>query len=295
MAIPKMEEPKEREGILGFFFRNPTAILPVIVCFGFLWIVFFGLFTSAIPAGHIGIQDTFGSVSDQTLYPGFYLKEPWKAIVPMSIQTQKYSVTATSASSDLQDVSTEVTVNFHLNGANIKDIYKNIGLNFSDIIIVPAVQESVKASTALFNASALITERPVVKEKIEKVLIERLGAYNVVVENVSITDFKFSPEFTASIESKMVSQQSALKAENDLARIKIEKEQAITQAEAIAASTKIKADADAYALKVVNEELKQSQSLLQYKSIEKWNGVLPLYSGEATPFIDITKTSDSNK
>jgi regulator of protease activity HflC (stomatin/prohibitin superfamily) len=278
-----------KRGILNIFVENPVLIIPAIIIIIVLGILSIGFFTSAVPAGHIGIQDTFGAVSDQTLQAGFYVKAPWTAIVPMTIQTQKYAVSATAASSDLQDVSTEVTVNFHLNGLTIKDIYKNIGSHYSDIVIVPAVQESVKASTALFNASELITERPIVKEKIEKVLTERLAIYNIVVESVSITNFTFSPEFTQSIETKMVAQQSAFKAENDLVRIKIEKEQAITQAEAIAAATKIKADADAYALRVVNEELKQSQSLLQYKSIEKWNGVLPLYSGQATPFIDITK------
>lgn len=284
-----------KRGILNIFVENPVLIIPAIIIIIVLGILSIGFFTSAVPAGHIGIQDTFGAVSDQTLQAGFYVKAPWTAIVPMTIQTQKYAVSATAASSDLQDVSTEVTVNFHLNGLTIKDIYKNIGSHYSDIVIVPAVQESVKASTALFNASELITERPIVKEKIEKVLTERLAIYNIVVESVSITNFTFSPEFTQSIETKMVAQQSAFKAENDLVRIKIEKEQAITQAEAIAAATKIKADADAYALRVVNEELKQSQSLLQYKSIEKWNGIMPLYTGGATPFINITKRSDTNE
>ena len=90
-----------------------------------------------------------------------------------------------------------------------------------------------------------------------------------------------------------------MQAERDLDRIKIEKLQAITQAEAIAESTKIQADAiaykkrveaeaEAYSLQVIREELSKSNQLIQYKGIEQWDGVLPKFSTGVLPFVDIT-------
>ena len=112
--------------------------------------------------------------------------------------------------------------------------------------------------------------------------------YNLVVEQVSLTDFKFSEEFSKSIEAKVKAEQDAIKAENDLKRIKIEKEQTITQAEAANQARKLEAEADAYALKLVREELEKSQELIDYRAVEKWDGVLPKFSGgNATPFINI--------
>ena len=78
-------------------------ILIVILIIGSLF--FFAVF----PAGHIGIQDTFGRVSDNQLDPGFHLKSPLTAVINMGVRTQKYVVTGSAASKDLQDVTTEVS------------------------------------------------------------------------------------------------------------------------------------------------------------------------------------------
>jgi len=271
-------------------------ILTVIASAGFLFC------TAAVPAGHVGIVNTFGQVADYSLQPGFQFKAPWTGIINMSVQTEKYSATATAASSDLQDVKTEVTLNYRLNSNSAVSIYKNVGMNFADKIIVPAVLESVKASTAKFSATELIQKRPMVKDEIEKVLGERLLQYGIVTESVSITEFQFSTKFTEAIESKVTMQQEAEKAQNELAKIKIEKEQAITRSEAQAQAVKNAADAEAYAvlakaeaeakaIQLKGEQLKQNAQLVQYVAVEKWNGQLPtqMLGTSPMPFIDISK------
>lgn len=258
----------------------------VIILFFLFGLV--GAFWSSVPAGNIGIQDTFGNVSDQTLSPGFYFKSPFTAIIPVTIQTKKYSVSASAASLDLQDVATEITVNYHAIPTRIREIYINYSLDYEDRIIVPLVQETVKASTAQFTASELITQRPSVKEKVESQLKEKLQVYGVQVESVSLTDFKFSASFTEAIEAKVTAEQSALGAKNKLEQIKIEAEQTVTQAKAQADSTKLQADAQAYSLQVIREQLEKNNTLIQYQAIQQWNGVLPVYSGSGVvPFIDV--------
>lgn len=234
-------------------------------------IAVFGTFR-IIPAGHRGVVLTWGSPTE-VWGEGLHAKWPIaQDVVKMSVQTQKYEANAAAASKDLQDVSTVVALNYRLNPASVGEIYRSIGINYADRVISPAVQEGVKASTALFTAEELITKRATVKEKIDDILSTRLVPYGVIVETTSITDFTFSEEFTKAIEAKVTAQQEALKAENDLRRIEVEAEQKIASARA-----------EAESLKLINEQLRQSQGALQIRWIEKWTGVLPtvLFTGNS--------------
>jgi regulator of protease activity HflC (stomatin/prohibitin superfamily) len=246
-----------------------------------------------IGAGNRGVLTQFGKpigVFDS----GLNFKAPViQGVIVMSIQTLKYEAHASAASKDLQDVSTAVALNYHLDGSKVMELYTNVGTN--DIIeatlIQPAVQESVKATTAEFNAEELITERPLVKGRIDDVLRLRLGERGIFVETISITDFKFSPDFTAAIEAKQVAQQNALKAENDLNRIKVEAQQVVAKAQGDANGTLTKAYAEALAIKVQGDALKENQQVVTLRQIEKWNGILPnVMTGGNSPFIfDLSK------
>jgi regulator of protease activity HflC (stomatin/prohibitin superfamily) len=272
-------------------------IIGLLILFGI--IALFNCFY-IIDAGERGVLLTFGEATMQPMEPGLHFKTPFvQKVVRMSVRTEKYEADAGAASKDMQIVSTKIAVNYRVNSAVVPEIYQELGLGYSEKIIQPAVQEVVKSSTAQFTADELITKRELVKENIENTLKERLATMNIIVEAISITNFDFSPEFNAVIEQKVTAQQSALKAENDLVRIKVEKEQTITRAQAEAESTKAKADAEAYkivaeadanayALKVINEQLARSDKLINYKAIEKWNGQVPTYSGNGLiPFMNV--------
>ncbi len=253
----------------------------------------FGLIANSVvivSAGERGVLLTFGRVEDTVFGEGLHFKIPLvQSVVIFNVKTHKYEALATAASKDLQDVNTQVALNFRVSADSVNRIYQTIGSDYADIIIAPAIQESVKASTAGFNAEELITERATVKQKIEDSLRQRLSERNIIVEAVSITDFKFSPEFARAIEQKQVAQQLALKAERDLERIKIEADQLRTQAqgEADAKITRAKAEAEALKLQrdVINEQL------LKLRAIEKWDGVLPKVTGSTVPFIDVSTIS----
>jgi regulator of protease activity HflC (stomatin/prohibitin superfamily) len=196
----------------------------------------------------------------------------------MEVRTQKYQAEADSASSDLQKVQTTVALNFHLDPTKVGDLYKNIGKDFEERIVVPSIQEGVKASTAKFTAEELITKREEVKDKIEEHLKNRLETYNIILETISITDFQFTEVFDTAIEAKVKAEQDALASKNKLEQIKYEAQQQIESAKGQAES-----------IRIINEELERSQKYLTLKTIEKWNGILPYVVGSSTPFIDISQ------
>lgn len=252
-------------------------------------IALFSIFYT-IGAGERGIILTWGSPSMDAKGPGLHVKIPFaQTVVKMVVQTQKYDADASAASKDLQIVHAKVAVNYHILPETVPTLYKDIGVGYQDKIINPAVQEVVKASTAQFTAEELITKRAELKTKIDEMLHARLLERGIVMETTNLVNFDFSEEFNKAIEAKVTAQQVALKAENDLTRIKVEKEQTITQAEAAAQSVKLRADAEAYSLQVIREQLEKNNALIQYKSIEKWDGILPVYmmGNSPTPFIQI--------
>jgi regulator of protease activity HflC (stomatin/prohibitin superfamily) len=237
-----------------------------------------------VTAGHRGVVLSFGGVTGRILGEGFYVIIPLtQSVEVMSVRVEAYEAVAASASRDLQEVSTKITLNYWVDPEQVGRVFQTLGHFYEDRIIKPAIQEAVKASTAQFDAEKLITERPLVKGKIELMLTERLKVHGIRVDAVSLTDFSFSPDFTKAIEAKVTASQLALKAQRDLERIKTEAQQKIESAKA-----------EAEALRLQKEQV--TPALLQLRRIEnerialeKWDGHLPtvVTGNSAVPIMDI--------
>lgn len=229
----------------------------------------------SVEYGHVGLYKTFGKLNDNTLSPGIHFKVPFiQTVIQVNTQVTKAETDTSASSKDLQPVSTHVAVNYSVNKASAFNLMNNIGGNFDNVIINPAIQEIVKEVTAKYPAEDLITRRDVVSSEISEHLTARLAKYDLIVNDINIVNFKFSEAFNQSIEAKQVAQQQALKAENDLRRIEIEAKQKIAQAQAEAESLRLKKQ------EVTPELVQLKQIEVQEKALEKWNGVLPSVTGE---------------
>jgi regulator of protease activity HflC (stomatin/prohibitin superfamily) len=236
-----------------------------------------------IGAGERGIVLNFGAVQDNVLGEGLHFRVPvMQRVAVMDVKVQKSLTNAAASSSDLQEVSSEVAVNYHIIPDKANVVYQTIGISFKERIIDPAVQEMVKAVTARYTAEELITKRPAVSEEMRATLSERLRAYNIHVDAFSIVGFSFSKIFMEAIESKQTAEQLALKAKRDLDRIKIEAEQKITAAQAEAESLRLQRAN----ISIDLIELRKVEANL--RAIDKWNGILPQVTGSGpVPFIGI--------
>jgi len=244
-----------------------------------------------VDAGHRGVLLHWSAV-DVTIPPldeGLHFVVPFQdQVVNMEVRTLKFVKATSSASKDLQTVSTEVTVNYHPSPGSVNTLYKQVGLDYENRIITPAVEEVVKQVTANYNAEELITKRPLVKSDIETEIGIRLNEFNIVTEVISITDFQFSALFSSAIESKVEAEQKAQKAENDLVRIQVEAQQREALAMGVAAANIAEAEGEAEAIRVINAALSQNPHYLEWLKTQAWDGKLPLVVGEGgTPFIQI--------
>lgn len=236
-----------------------------------------------INAGHRGVVLTWGAVSGKVLGEGIHFVTPIaQSVKEIEVRTVKMDAEASAYSKDLQTVTTKVALNYHVLPDSVNTLYQTIGMDYETRVVVPAVQESVKAVTAKFTAQQLIEERATVKDEIKLGLAERLTRNNLNLDEFSIIDFSFSDSYEQAVEAKQVSQQQALKAENDLTRIKVEADQRVAQARAEAEAIKIQAQA-------INSQ--GGADYVQMKAIEKWDGHLPsqMIPGGTVPFINLNK------
>lgn len=261
--------------------NEPKWLLVVIGVLVFI-VLFFRPWVQ-IGAGERGVLLNFGAVQKMVLDEGLHFRIPvMQQVIPIDVKVQKAITAAAASSADLQEVSSEVALNYHIIPDQSNTVYQIIGKDFKDRIIDPAIQEVVKAVTALYTAEELITKRPLVSEAMRETLSERLLKYHIAVDAFSIVGFSFSKIFMEAIESKQTAEQLALKAKRDLERVKIEAEQKITIASAEAEALKKQRD-------IISKDLIELRKVeANLKAIEKWNGIMPQVTGNGSvPFIGV--------
>jgi regulator of protease activity HflC (stomatin/prohibitin superfamily) len=249
----------------GFFFAQRTlGIIGGAVLF--VGGILFSSFT-VISAGHTGVVVTLGEVNPVTLTEGLHFVNPISQIKDVNVQLQKTQLTGASASTkDLQQVHTDIVVQYRLNAEHVPRIYKEFGLNVDEKVLGPAINEAFKTVTAHYTSEELITKRGVVSDEIQTSLKGKVSPFNIDVSGISLVNFGFSPEYQKAIEQKVIATQQTAKAEQDLARIKVEAASRIAQAEG---------EAKAIAIQASAIQSNGGQNYVQLQWIEKWNGQLP--------------------
>ena len=241
-----------------------------------------------VPAGCTGVVTTFGEVSDTSLTEGLHFVVPFaQKVEVISNKIQIYEATADAVSKDLQAVSTKIAVNYRIRSEASARIFRDIGVDYKDVILMPTVQEGMKSVCAKYNAEQLISQRASVAEEIKTELEGKVNEYGIEIEKFNIVNFDFSKEFNEAIEAKQVAEQNLIKTRTEqnqaIVVAEAEAKKKVIAAEADAKAIKARADAQAAANKTISESL--NPSLIQYQTIERWNGVLPKVAGSANPLI----------
>ena len=215
-----------------------------------------------IRSGEVGLRVRFGKIIDSNLSEGFNLKIPYiEKIVKVNIKVQKVELDTMAASKDLQDIDTVIAVNYHVEGVSASNLYRTVGNDYENVVLQPAIQESVKSVISKYTAEEVVTSRTEVSDNSLKELQAKVLKYGITIESFNIINLTFSDEYAKAIEEKQV-------AEQKLSTAKLEAEAKIVSAEAT---------------KKANDLMKQSltDELIAKQFIEKWDGKLPsTYAGE---------------
>lgn len=263
--------------LIGLFFGIGLAVTIAYmfdkVFVGIVSGVTFFLFTivasafTIISAGHTGVQVTFGEVNMTPLSEGVHFVNPLSSVKDVDVRLQKAKLDGASAGTkDLQQVHTDIVVQYRLSAAKVPHIYKEFGLNVDDKVLGPGINEAFKSVTGHYTSEELITKRDEVSLAITEHLRNKMAPFNIDVSGVSLVNFGFSAEYQKAIESKVIATQNKLKAEQDLERIKVEAASRVAQAEGEAKAISIQATAI---------QSNGGQNYVQLQWIEKWDGKLP--------------------
>ena len=257
-----------------FFINSRTGNIKVpnvVVACLILFLVFFTLISSftTIRSGEVGLRVRFGKIIDSNLDEGLNFKLPYiENIVKVNIKVQKVEIATESSSKDLQTITTQLAINYKVNKESAVSLYKTVGNNYEQTILIPAIQESIKSVMSRYTAEQTITMRNEVSDNSLKEIQAKVEKYGITIEDFNILDLNFSEAYSQAIEEKQVAEQKVLTAQQELEKAKVEAEKKLVEARAT---------------KEANDLLKQSltQDVLLKQFIEKWDGKLPTtYAGE---------------
>ena len=237
-------------------------------------IVLFFLFCfRTVGAGEVGIITRFGEVN-RVATSGIALKLPYpiESIRKMETRVQKEELDSAAATEDLQDVNATLALNYALTNETALRVFKELGPEYKERVVTPAVQESFKASTAQYTAQELITKRAEAKGKAYDAIKSRLDKYGIRVVDLNIVNLSYSAEFNKAIEAVQVANQNVARARQELETTKVEAEKQITAAQGAAEAQRL-------------QQSTITPQLLQLKAIEKWDGKMPTtQAGDGTIF-----------
>lgn len=237
---------------------------------------------SIVRPGYRGVITTFGSPKEEIYSEGLHFVTPISQTMHLvNVSIQKAEEKGQAASKDLQTVDATTLLNYHIDPKAAVSVFVNLQNDPKDLLILPAMQEAVKAVTAQYTAEELISKRVEVRNAIIYALTEKLGRHGILIDEFSILSFDFSESFNEAIEAKTTAEQLKLKAEMDLQTIKVEAQQKVV-------SAKAEADSLASQREQITPDLLELRKIENQKAaIEKWNGQMPSYTGNAMPFIDL--------
>jgi regulator of protease activity HflC (stomatin/prohibitin superfamily) len=227
-------------------------------------------FFAIVNAGERGVLMQFVKVQKQVLGEGINLIVPIIYTVQnLSVRIQKQEISAEASSKDLQDVFTDVALNWHIIAEEANAIFQQIGDEAQVVyrIINPAVEEVIEAVMAKYTAEEIITKRGEVKGGVDDFLTKRRANYHIAVDDISLVHVHFSSGFSDAVEAKQIAEQEAKRGE--FLALK-----AVKEAEAKVNLAKGEAEVQ----RLLRDNL--TAEILSRQAIEKWNRKLPLIVGD---------------
>lgn len=257
--------------------QKNIALVTVIV--GLILFLLFLNPIAMVGVGERGVKVTLGQVSPTSYTEGIHLITPFIShIKTMDVKTQKDTKQTPVYTKDIQQAVISYVINYNLQPENVHKMYREVGTDYQDKILLPVVEGTLKDVIGKWNAQDLVANR----EKATREILSKLQSH-LSKNYIDVTDFQmvaidYSDVFERAIEAKVTAEQDALKAKNKTVQIQEEAKQKIITAEAEAKSMAIRANA-----------LTQNKALVEYEAVQKWNGVLPQYMmGNSIPFINLS-------
>ena len=241
----------------------------------FIWFVASIFFTfHTVEAGHVGLVRAFGAYTG-VKEAGAVFTMPWESIEEARIRNASNELrmdgqagAGSAASKESQEVFVVATINYSLEKGCVQDLYTDYGASYYETIIEPRAKQIFKAETVKYEAVDILPNREKIRRETQGELSTQLEDFCVRGLDFLLTNVGFGNAFTAAIEEKQVATQQAAAEENRVQIAKQQAEQKIETARGEAQSTRIQAQADAYAYRIRRRNL--TPQLVEWERIQRW-------------------------
>jgi regulator of protease activity HflC (stomatin/prohibitin superfamily) len=197
-------------------------------------------FIRIVPAGTVGVVDLFGKVNDRERTPGLNFVNPFAKLMIMNVKTEEIKELMIVPSKEGLSINLEVSILHRLSGDMASDIYKKVGVNYRNIVIVPQFRSVCRGVTVKYEAKALYTSsREEISQKVFEDLYGMLEERGVILEKALLRSITLPPTVSNAIELKLKAEQEAEQMKFVLEREKKESERKIIEAEGIAKAQEI--------------------------------------------------------
>lgn len=231
-----------------------------------------------VDTGYVGIETNFGEIVGNPLPPGLHFYNPFTSdIAEKEVREQKFEEKAVSFTRDTQRVDIAFALTFYPEPTKMHTIWKQFGDEWEKKLVPQAVQNAIKDVVGQYIADDLVGKRDEARTKSEAEVKKNLAVNGIIATRLDFTNLDFDDAYEKAVEAKVVAVQKAAEAKNKTVEV-----------EEKARQTVLAAEADAKAMQIKTEALKQNQGLVSYEFVQKWDGKMPQYMlGNSVPFINL--------
>ncbi len=221
-----------RQNNLSFRSVANLSLVAVVV---FSITAVFQCFT-VVPAGHVGVVNLFGTVSDRVLPNGINFVNPFAQVIKYSIQTKEHKETMQVLSREGLSIGLEISALYHMNPDSAARIYQTVvGGDYENTILIPQFRSICRAVTASFQASALYsTERERLGVAVQEELAKAVATRGIIIENTPLRNVALPSQLTDAIEQKQRADQESQRMEFVLTKERQEADRKRIEAKGIA-------------------------------------------------------------
>lgn len=268
---------------------------------------------ASVPPGNVGvIVNPLGEekgVEEKQLEVGLHFFAPWKSVYLFPIFEQNVTWIANDEgrfafsfqTCEGMAVGADIGITFHLNPDSIPTIFQKYRTGIKEItdtFVKNYVRDAINKAASKMQIEDLYG---IGKERffmdVELSVRSDLSPIGIELSRIYLIGrFGFPQNVIAALNSKIEATQRAQQRENELREAEAQAKKDIAkadgsarcmyvEAEAHAKSSLIKAKSEAEANVLLAQSI--TPELIQFLSVQQWDGKLPQVSGQATPFINL--------
>lgn len=277
--------------------KNPTSLY-ASVC-GIIAVIFFiawALCFKMIAPGYVGVViDLLGDskgVETKELHVGMHWIAPWKSVYQFPIFEQNIMWEGKKNGFDFQTcegmaVSGDIGITYHLRPDSIPSIFQRYRRGMDEInnlFIRNFLRDAINKAASRTRIEDLYSGKATFFDEVEQHVRADLNPIGIEISRIYLIGrFHFPETVIAALNSKIEAMQRAQQRENELREAEAEAKKQIAQAEGAARCAILKAESEAKANLVLAKSI--TPELINWQSVQKWDGHLPQVTSGATPFI----------